>query len=209
MPTGYTEDIEKGITFERYALGCARAFGACVMQRDDNTDALPALQEPSYFYQKELKKARTELNEVLGYSINECDKLALKERTDSIENEQKQAKEKADLKEKYESMLDKVREWEPPTSDHDGLKSFMIEQINGSIDFDTNHNPEYWIKPFKTGSEWKTDKIEKLQDDVKRYSEKWDEERQRTKDRNKWITDLYESLGCMDKLNKENTDGNI
>jgi hypothetical protein len=32
MPTGYTADIEKGITFEEYALRCARA---CIMEIRD------------------------------------------------------------------------------------------------------------------------------------------------------------------------------
>lgn len=27
MPTGYTAEVQKGISFDKYALGCARAFG--------------------------------------------------------------------------------------------------------------------------------------------------------------------------------------
>lgn len=35
MPTGYTADIKDGIDFKTYAMNCARAFGACVMLRDE------------------------------------------------------------------------------------------------------------------------------------------------------------------------------
>ena len=35
MPTGYTCQIETGITFEQFALNCSRAFGALSNMRDD------------------------------------------------------------------------------------------------------------------------------------------------------------------------------
>jgi hypothetical protein len=35
MPTGYTDKIKDGISFEEFVLSCARQFGACISMRDD------------------------------------------------------------------------------------------------------------------------------------------------------------------------------
>ncbi len=47
MPSGYTENIYYGkkVAFKDFALGCARAFGACVMQRDDPADVKPKIRQ--------------------------------------------------------------------------------------------------------------------------------------------------------------------
>jgi len=49
MPTGYTAEIyegEKEVTFEKFALTCARAFGACITIRDEPMSAsISALRE--------------------------------------------------------------------------------------------------------------------------------------------------------------------
>ena len=61
MPTGYTEDIYNGkdVTFKDFALKCARAFGACVHQRDDDANDPPKLREPNTgYYEERLKKAK-------------------------------------------------------------------------------------------------------------------------------------------------------
>jgi hypothetical protein len=80
MPTGYTEGVSKGeITdFKVYALRCARAFGACVMLRDEPvTDEIPEF-EPSDYHQKRLKEAQTQLAEF--NAMLDADKLAMFER---------------------------------------------------------------------------------------------------------------------------------
>jgi hypothetical protein len=57
MPTGYTEKLmEKGQTFQQFALLCARNFGALVMMRDDAAKELFAAQQASEF-QNQLKIA--------------------------------------------------------------------------------------------------------------------------------------------------------
>lgn len=51
MPTGYTADVADGkITdFVEYALQCARAFGACIMLRDEPISSeIPEFQPSDY-----------------------------------------------------------------------------------------------------------------------------------------------------------------
>jgi hypothetical protein len=47
MPTGYTAMIEEreDVTFREFALTCARAFGACIMQRDNSLAEPPKPRE--------------------------------------------------------------------------------------------------------------------------------------------------------------------
>jgi hypothetical protein len=47
MPTGYTAPVQSGeiVELEDFILLCARAFGACVMQRDEPMKSLPKIEE--------------------------------------------------------------------------------------------------------------------------------------------------------------------
>jgi hypothetical protein len=61
MPTGYTAAIKDGISFQQFAMACARAFGALVMMRDEPSSApIPDFQ-PSNFHVEHLELARAEL----------------------------------------------------------------------------------------------------------------------------------------------------
>lgn len=62
MPTGYTADLTLDTPFERFAMRCARAMGACVMMRDDPMDApIPDKWEPDDYYRKRLEDAKAKL----------------------------------------------------------------------------------------------------------------------------------------------------
>jgi hypothetical protein len=68
MPTGYTADVQNGTVTELrdFALSCARAFGACIMMRDDPPGTpIPDQFEPSSYYRIECEKAQAELSRLL------------------------------------------------------------------------------------------------------------------------------------------------
>ncbi len=94
---------------------------------------------------------------------------------------------------KYELMLEKVKEWIPPTDEHNGLKNFMIQQIADSIKWDCNNHdrPEIFI----TGEEWKFERLKDLAQDKDTYEERYEKEKIDTEKANNWIRKLYESLG--------------
>ena len=57
MPTGYTSKIKDDITFEQYAMGCARAFDALIDMRDEASDALiPEELTPSNYHEQKTGK---------------------------------------------------------------------------------------------------------------------------------------------------------
>jgi hypothetical protein len=99
-----------------------------------------------------------------------------------------------DMREKYENMLEEVISWIPPTTEHHGLKDFMISQIKQSIDFDCRDF--YKGKPLelKTPEEWLEDEMKQAQTDSEYHATEWMKERERVEKNNQWIRDLRKSL---------------
>jgi len=137
MPTGYTEDIKKGITFPQFAMSCARAFGACITMRDDSTDTpIPEEFKPSDWNLEELRKAEVTLEKLKDMTETEAERFARVEYWQESNRIVLEIKEDRKLMAQYRSMLEKVRQWQPPTLEHIEFKDFMVQQIERSIKFD-------------------------------------------------------------------------
>ncbi len=195
MPTGYTADVASGevADLRTFALRCARAFGATIMQRDNPTDELPKHREPHLDYHREaIAKAEATLT-----ALSEMDEEAVRAAMDAERRtvEESNARYKAENEEKrsrYDAMLREVRAWEPPSGEHDGLKGFMVEQLTSSIDFDCGD----YSQPVRelTPSAWKLAKREKAVKDVRYHTEEIEKEIARCNEANAWIDTLYASL---------------
>lgn len=193
MPTGYTADIEKGISFEEFVWNCARAFGALVSMREDSMDApIPDNLPVDTYHQKELKREIEELHRLENMTETEAKKQSKLEYDKSMKEWQKSRERNALLKNKYETMLNNVKEWKPPTSDHVGMKEFMIQQITESIKFDCGEYPA--PKPLIGWSSWLDDKIAWTRKDIAYHEKEWAEEQERTKNRNEWLSALRQSV---------------
>ena len=76
MPTGYTCDVVSGKidTFEKFALQCARAFGATITMRDDPFDApIPEKFEPSDYNLKRLIEVKHELKRLQSLTAEQIE----------------------------------------------------------------------------------------------------------------------------------------
>jgi hypothetical protein len=194
MPTGYTAAIAGGITFEQFAMQCARAFGALVTMRDDPSDApIPDRIEPSTHYQEWLEREHVELNRLMAFTAADVEREAEADYQLQVEAHADRMKKAADLQAKYESMLERVNAWTPPSSDHQGLKDFMIQQITESIRFDCNTS--YDEPPHrKAPAEWIADKLERARADLARYEDEHRKEVERAASRTAWVQSLRASL---------------
>ena len=198
MPTGYTEGVSKGeITdFKVYALRCARAFGACIMLRDEPvTDEIPEF-EPSDYHQKRLEEAQTSLAEFNAMTVD--DKVAMFER-ESIERI-KAAREgiarKQEQLSRYNAMLGKAKAFKAPTPDHAEYAKFLVSQLEESIRFDGGGDYyEKQLEETQTFDDWCVSKKRSLLHDIKYHEKGMKEEIERTEKRNKWVQDLKASLG--------------
>jgi hypothetical protein len=194
MPTGYTAAIADGITFEQYALICARAFGALVTMRDEPSDAtIPDRFEPHDYNQKKLESTHAELNRILAMSPAQVDVERDRDYAREMESYSKRMSRATSLRTKYENMLASVRAWEAPTPDHVEYKSFMEDQIVKSIDFDcdTSHDA---VPEKKSADGWLSIRLAELRRDIAYYENAHREEVVRTEKRNEWLKALRDSL---------------
>lgn len=200
MPTGYTADIKDGISFRKFALNCARNFGAAIALRDESSDVEITPENVKFggnYYQKTLTKAKLAKTKFDKLSQKQKRQLFKKETEKNINYcRQSDASMKAQKK-SYLSMLEKVQKWNPPTKDHQNMKNFMISQIEESISFDCNteYNNERIISAVtQTYSEWLKSKKEKLIWDIDYHKEQLAKETQRNDERSNWVKNLIDSL---------------
>lgn len=196
MSTGYTADISKGITFQEFAMGCARAFAACVSMRDDPSDKpIPEKFQPSAWHKEELKKANDRLEQLASMDLVEAQILARQEYADEFARINESIIKDRELMGQYKDMLRQAKHYQPPTPDHVEFKAFMISQIETSIKFDgmedyyIEHQPE-----LLSGKEWLRYAKAKAQRDIDYHTKENIAEIERTNQRNEWVSALRESL---------------
>jgi len=199
MPSGYSAKLcQQEVPFNDFVLSCARAMGACVMMRDEPFDApIPERFEPSTYHSEQLNKAELELERVSALTTSECEFESLAE----------YAKEKARLEasiqkevlagERLRAMRNQVKAWTVPTTEHAGLKEFMLQQIDSTLQYDCD--PKYQRESLaklrrKTPNEWKAEQVAKAQKDIDYHHAGNLEEVKRTESRNQWIAQLRASL---------------
>jgi len=201
MPTGYTCDIEKDISFEKFVMGCARAHGACVDMRDDSQDVpIPEEFKPSTYHAVELENSKEELEDMEKISISEASKKAIAEHDDGIKRVKTSIAYYSTLKQKYLDMRKKVERWIPPTDGHRGLRNFMFEQLDQSLRYDCDD--EYLTKKLRLvqskvpvlGEVWKKNRLDDIKDEIKRHRKEYALEVERVATNNKWVQDLRDSL---------------
>lgn len=194
MPTAYTADISKGITFKEYALLCARNFGATITMRDEPLDSeIPEFQ-PSDYYVKRISEIKKEIDTLENLTKDDLKILVDKDCAVKFERINQVNLSKDILKNQYENMLSQVRLWQPPTPEHINLKEFMITQIENTIDFDCNfyENPNNVEREDDTV--WLKGKLNELYKSITYHKLEHEKEVERTNNRNKWVKALRDSL---------------
>lgn len=194
MPTGYTANVKDGISFEQFALQCSRAMGALVMMRDAPfNEPIPDAFEPSTYHPEKLKAANEELARLMALTDDQIEEECDTEyRNNNADKEQRLLENIATLS-AYKNMLEKARGWNPPTEAHKGLKKFMVEQLESSIDFDDSRR---YLRPEKKKApdKWFLDKLEKLDSEIRYHSKEYQKEIELVNSRNAWISALRDSL---------------
>ena len=192
MPTGYTADLE-GVTFPEFALRCARAFGALIDLRDEPFDApLPDHIVASTYSRKQLITLFSTLREVESWDAPCADGEASAAHKQALQRRESQL-QKSDVTRKcYENMIQRVGNWTSPTSDHVGLKDFMLKQLEESIDFDCSYVPP--TPEVHSGEEHKHARLCEILQDIEYYAKSYREELVRSRERTEWLRELRLSL---------------
>lgn len=195
MPTGYTSELYDGKeqSFHEFVLSCARNFGALIEMRDEPLDApIPDAFTPSDYHVTALAKAQAEYDRLIGMSDDEAtveaNRLADEWDAKLADQEATRVARKA----RYEAMLSDVQAWRPPTSEHKGLKDFMIEQLTESIRFDCS-TYEY-PSPTRDGGDWRYEALAKARRDIEYHTVEHAKDVFRAAERTAWVRALRESL---------------
>ena len=195
MPTGYTACINSkpDITFRDFALQCARAFGACIEMRDDPIDRPPPQEvKVDDYHLNAINDAKAQLDRLEKMTPAERAAFTKNLQEDSKKQAQKSLNEKRTMRTRYNAMLERARNWKITSPDLQNLKDFMISQIEESIKFDCDEDychrelsrPEPEFEAF----------LEMARSDIKYHTVRYQEEVERTREKNEWLSSLYESL---------------
>lgn len=195
MPTGYTAKLYEGEqSWEEFAWGCARAFGALVTMRDDGADApIPDEFAPSDYHEKALAEAQARVAELGALTMERARMEADADYMGALSRHTKTLADHREKRKRYAAMLKLAEAWEPPTADHVRFKEFMCEQLRESIDFDTNN--DYLTTPQRaTPLEWLEREQESAHRDVGYHAAEHAKEVERAITRTAWVQALRGSL---------------
>lgn len=139
MPTGYTYGVQEGkvTTLEEFTQSCARAF--LWQARDSEEKDLRKLVQGTNdreYYEKELKQAAKEFKHLMTLDDAQWYGLYTVAKEEHEHQQDNRLARKLAEKAHYEAMLEKVRQWTPPSDKHKALKDFMIKQLEESLEFD-------------------------------------------------------------------------
>jgi hypothetical protein len=194
MPTGYTEIIEEGCSFEQFALRCARAFAVLSPMREAPMDApIPEKFEVSGRYTDRLNLAKKELERVRALTLEQAADAAQVDFERSKQSYEHLLDSEEERRARYEVKLAEVKAWKPPTPDHRILREFMLEQVMGSMRF--CDFTSYAIAPsLKTASLWLGDALERANRELENAREDLEREIENARKRTEWVAALRGSL---------------
>lgn len=205
MPTGYTAYIKDGdiTTGKDFLKLCLRNFGIAINMRDEPlSKPVPTQFEPNPYYKKDYEKTVEVRNKYRQMTFDE----AKKELIDKHKKDMKSAKKSLDEfiaeDERYMKIRDEIEKWIPPTSEHENVKKFALNQIDISLNTDIR---EYYNKELSKDLDvsdeavysYMNDINEFYEDDVARAYKRWQEELKRTADKNMWMKQFLDSLENM------------
>lgn len=199
MPTGYTQPLYEGtpITFEQFVLRCSRAMGAAIMQRDDSLDAEIALRRVDDYEIERLQEAITALEAAADITDEEWAAKQNAEFAEAVQSRREAEEQRAAIGGRYKAMLEQVRAWEPPTPEHEGLKDFMISQLEESLRFDASVFPLPPLEILPVDA-YRATRIEELAKTVAMRADRYAAEVARVRGQNAWVLALRESLGITE-----------
>lgn len=202
MPTGYTADVADGkITdFTEYAIQCARAFGACIMLRDEPMSSEIPEFEPSDYNAKALAKAEHDLSHFLAMNESQRRELHQAEHAKNVETANRGIAEKKEQLARYNAMLEKALQFKSPSPEHENYAKFLVSQLEESIRFDCGGSYYNELKQPIAFEAWQSNRIKYLHLEIEYHRKAHREEVERTESRNRWVRQLKESLGIISQV---------
>ena len=142
------------------------------------------------FNDEVLARDMKRLGDVQAMTNAECEAAALAEHKEAVRHRAEYIAKKDAEAARLNAMLAKVRAWDPPSADHQEMKSFMIQQLTISMPGAYVPSPALFLD----GETWRKQTIGRLSESVVRNKEEVRKERERAASRTEWIKQLRRSL---------------
>lgn len=200
--TGYTEQIENGnvTTGKDFLKLCTRAFGVAMdMIEKPLSVPTPTHFEPNPYYKEKYDKAVEVRNKYRQMTFEEAKQDIIKKHNAEI-TQIKKFLEKYKLEdEKYKKVRDEIKEWIPPTPQHEALKNFALDQIDLSMNTYLYNSLEKELNKeldISDDAVWKyiNNTNASCEKNVGEAYEQWQKDLKRTAEKNTWMRQLLESL---------------
>jgi hypothetical protein len=198
MPNGYTAAIYEGrdVSLREYLMNVGRSMGFAIMQRDDDPNAPVRLTEPQTKYHDDaIRKAEETLARVSRMTADEAQGAAADEYEQAIKHRREAVEQHRILRERYEAMIARVKEWEPePLIAR--VKEQAIKYLLESMDFDCHGDlPTFPSEPVpKNGEQWVEGQVAKARREIEYHGQERAREIASTAERNAWISAFLRSL---------------
>lgn len=202
MPTGYTAYIkdENITTGKEFLKLCTRAFGIAVDLKDEPLSVPTKTHyEPDPYYKKDYEETVKVRDKMRQLTFEEAKQEIIDKYNKDIASAKKSLERYKTEDEKYLKVRCEVESWIPPTSEHEELKRFALNQIDISMNTDYCKYCEEDINKeldISDDAVWKyiNDINEFYEKDVERTYQRWQEELKRVADKNKWMEQFLDSL---------------
>lgn len=183
---------EKEALFSDFVLRCARSFDALITMKGEPIDCeIPEEFKPSLYHEEKLKEAKEMLSLFDRLRDEDFRLMAAKEFQKGLKEYNSAMEEHNFMRKRYESMLEKIEKWNPPSVDHRGLKTFMFDGIKSELILGLG-SP---VKPtIKTIEEKKSEELESIANDIQYHQEEDGKEKATVRRRNIWLKQLRESI---------------
>lgn len=198
MPSGLTYKVSEKDNFplEDYIWICAKHIGHLSHMRESDPNAPIVMPVKDTHYKIYLEESKARLVAFESMNLDEAQYHMDAEREDLNKDYLKTIEEQKVYLNRYQIMLDKAKNWTPPSPEHEELKSMMILQLENSIKFDCDisYYTQKINEPPITAKQWLDLKLKAIRNTVQYY-----ERQVVTREDNyaasvKWITQLIESV---------------
>ena len=202
MPTGYTAFIQDGdiTTGKDFLKLCLRNFGIAINMRDEPlSKPVPTQFEPDPYYKNDYEKTVETRNKYRQMTFEEAKKELIDKHKKDIESAKKSLDEFIAEDERYMKVRDEIEKWIPPTSEHENVKKFALNQIDISLNTDMR---EYCNKELNKDLDISDEAVHLYMNEINEFYENsvaraykdWQEELKRTADKNMWMKQFLDSL---------------
>jgi hypothetical protein len=170
--------------------------------RDHPLDSPYEPRTPSEYYVNSLQSQREKLEETKTMTdeaiVRDFENLL----NDSLKyHERELEKTKVNLG-RLNSIMESAKSWVPPTEDHEGVRDYMIDQLEITIKADGD--PSYHVnkivqakKELEEGIDpkvYREERIKEIEDRISYYEVEVQKELERCKDSNEWMDKFLESI---------------